>query len=80
LVKEAIKDQFESVDPPLYTYSKPYTQRIDRLKKLKNYQPPKFQQFDGKRNPHEHIAHFVESYNSVGIDRDLMPPHTQIDR
>ncbi|KAA0042105.1 retrotransposon gag protein [Cucumis melo var. makuwa] len=25
------------------------------------YQPPKFQQFDGKGNPKQHIAHFVET-------------------
>ncbi|MBA0605115.1 hypothetical protein Godav_017726, partial [Gossypium davidsonii] len=75
LLKKAIKGQFESVDPPLYTYSKPYTQMIGRLRKLKNYQPPKFQQFDGKGNPHQHIAHFVETYNSVGISGDLVSPY-----
>ncbi|MBA0757899.1 hypothetical protein Gotri_020944 [Gossypium trilobum] len=42
---------------------------------LKNYQPPKFQQFDGKGNPHQHIAHFVETYNSVGISGDLVSPY-----
>ncbi|TYK18366.1 ty3-gypsy retrotransposon protein [Cucumis melo var. makuwa] len=26
------------------------------------YQPPKFQQFDGKGNPKQHITHFVETY------------------
>ena len=25
------------------------------------YQPPKFMQFDGKGNPKQHIAHFVET-------------------
>ncbi|MBA0821841.1 hypothetical protein Goarm_018677, partial [Gossypium armourianum] len=80
LLKKAIKGQFESVDPPLYTYSKPYTQMIDRLRKLKNYQPLKFQQFDGKGNPHQHIAHFVETYNSVGISRDLVSPYPRPDR
>ena len=25
------------------------------------YQPPKFQQFDEKDNPKQHIAHFVET-------------------
>ncbi|KAK4397782.1 hypothetical protein Sango_1253700 [Sesamum angolense] len=25
------------------------------------YQPPKFQQFDGKGNPKQHVAHFVDA-------------------
>ena len=37
-----------------------------------SYQPPKFQQFDGKGNPHQHIAHFVETCNNAGIYDDLM--------
>ncbi|KAL0463317.1 UNVERIFIED_CONTAM: hypothetical protein Slati_0219300 [Sesamum latifolium] len=32
-------------------YTNPYTQRIDDLKIPVGYQPPKFQQFDGKGNP-----------------------------
>jgi hypothetical protein len=37
-----------------------------------NYQPPKFQQFDGKGNPRQHIAHFVETCNNAGTKGDLM--------
>ena len=37
-----------------------------------NYQPPKFQQFEGKGNPHQHVAHFVETCNNAGTDRDLL--------
>jgi hypothetical protein len=37
-----------------------------------NYQPPKFQQFDGKGNPRQHIAHFVETCNNAGTNGDLM--------
>ena len=55
-----------------YTYAKPYSQRIDRLRMPRNYQPPKFQQFDGKRNPRQYIAHFVETCNNAGTDGDLM--------
>ena len=29
------------------------------------YQPPKFQQFDEKGNPKQHIAHFVETYENT---------------
>ena len=55
LIKEAIKDQVKSVIQPSYTYAKPYSQRIDRLRMPGSYQPPKFQQFDGKGNPRQHI-------------------------
>ncbi|KAK2968144.1 hypothetical protein RJ640_018237 [Escallonia rubra] len=36
------------------------------------YQPPKFQQFDKKRNPKKHVIHFVETYNNAGIKGDLI--------
>ncbi|KAL0293165.1 UNVERIFIED_CONTAM: hypothetical protein Sradi_6954000 [Sesamum radiatum] len=42
------------------------TPRIDSLKTPMGYQPPKFQQFDGKGNPKQHVAHFVETYNNAG--------------
>ena len=42
-------------------YSKPYTKKINGLQMPVGYQPPKFQQFDGKGNPKQHIAHFVET-------------------
>ncbi|KAK4394542.1 hypothetical protein Sango_1608500 [Sesamum angolense] len=32
---------------------------------LMGYQPPKFQQFDGKGNPKQHVAHFVETCNNA---------------
>ena len=37
-----------------------------------SYQPPKFQQFDGKGNPKQHVAHFVETCNNAGMDGDLL--------
>ena len=43
LIKEAIKDQVDSITQPSYTYAKPYSPRIDHLRMPKNYQPPKFQ-------------------------------------
>ena len=36
------------------------------------FQPPKFHQFDGKGNPKQHVVHFIEIYNNVGTDSDLM--------
>ena len=53
-------------------YAKPYTQRIDLMSMPKNYQPPKFQQFDGKGNPRQHVAHFIETCNNAGTYGDLM--------
>ncbi|OMO93971.1 C2 calcium-dependent membrane targeting [Corchorus capsularis] len=57
---------------PTYSYAKPYSMRIDSKKMPDNYQPPKFQQFDGKGNPRQHIAHFVETCNNAGTYGDLM--------
>ena len=37
LIKEAIKDQVDSVIQPSYTYAKPYSQRIDCSRILENY-------------------------------------------
>ncbi|KAA0044954.1 ty3-gypsy retrotransposon protein [Cucumis melo var. makuwa] len=36
------------------------------------YQPPKFQQFDGKGNPKQHIAHFVETCENAGSRGDQL--------
>jgi len=72
LIKEAITDQVESSIQPSYSYVKPYTQRIDLLKMPLSYQPPKFQQFDGKGNPRQHVAHFVETFNNARTNGDLM--------
>jgi hypothetical protein len=72
LVKEAITDQVESLVQPSYSCVKPYTQRIDLLRMPPNYQPPKFQQFDGKGNPRQQIAHFMETCNNTGTNGDLM--------
>jgi len=50
---------------------KSYTKRIDLLKMPLSYQP-KFEQFDGKEIPKQHVAHFVETCNNVRTDGDLM--------
>ena len=36
------------------------------------YQPPKFNQFDGRGNPKQHVAHFIETCNNSGTDGDLL--------
>ena len=36
------------------------------------YQPPKFLQFDGKGNPKQHIAHFVETCENAGTQGSLL--------
>ncbi|KAH1039523.1 hypothetical protein J1N35_041266 [Gossypium stocksii] len=71
LIKEVIKDQVDCVTKPSYIYSK-YSYRIDRLKMPANYQPLKFQQFDGKESPCQHVAHSMETCNNAGIKGDLM--------
>jgi hypothetical protein len=43
LIKEVITNQVESSVQPLYSYAKPYIQRIDLLRMSPSYQPPKFQ-------------------------------------
>ena len=53
-------------------YSKPYTKRIDNLRMPMGYQPSKFQSFDGKGNPKQHVAHFIETCNNAGTDGDLL--------
>lgn len=54
------------------TYSKPYTNCIDNMRMPNGYQPPKFQQFDGKGSPKQHVAHFVETHKNVGTQGDLL--------
>ncbi|KAL7152972.1 hypothetical protein ABFS83_04G134500 [Erythranthe nasuta] len=67
-----IKDKFNEGSKPSSTYTKPYTLRVDDLKMPTGYQPPKFQQFDGKGNPKQHVAHFVETCNNAGNFGDYL--------
>nr|XP_009589561.1 uncharacterized protein LOC104086917 [Nicotiana tomentosiformis] len=67
-----IKDKYDVVAKSSLAYVKPYTARIDSLKMPAGYQPPKFQQFDGKGNPKQHIAHFVETCNNAGTYGDYL--------
>ena len=52
-------------------YLKPYTKRIDNMRMPNGYQPPKFLQFDGKGNPKQHVAHFVETCENAGTQGGL---------
>ncbi|KAA0025354.1 ty3-gypsy retrotransposon protein [Cucumis melo var. makuwa] len=47
-------------------------QLIDNMRMPHGYQPPKFQQFDGKGNPKQHVAHFIETCETAGTRGDLL--------
>ncbi|KAL0415691.1 UNVERIFIED_CONTAM: hypothetical protein Slati_3401000 [Sesamum latifolium] len=64
-----IRSKIEGSSKSSLTYSKPYTPRIDSLKMPMGYQP-QFQQFDGKGNLKQHVAHFVETCNNAGTYGD----------
>ena len=36
------------------------------------YQPPKFNQFDGRGSPKQHVAHFIGTCNNAGTGDDLL--------
>ncbi|KAL0331650.1 UNVERIFIED_CONTAM: hypothetical protein Sangu_1710500 [Sesamum angustifolium] len=69
-IEGTIKSKIEGSSKSSLTYSKPYTPRIDSLKMSMGYQPPKFQQFDSKGNPKQHVAHFIETCNNAGTYGD----------
>ncbi|KAL0434924.1 UNVERIFIED_CONTAM: hypothetical protein Sradi_0200300 [Sesamum radiatum] len=71
-VNEAIAKTNETRVQAFKSYVKPYTRRIEQLRMPENYQPPKFQQFNGHGDPRQHIAHFVETCNDAGTDEDLL--------
>nr|XP_027096007.1 uncharacterized protein LOC113715902 [Coffea arabica] len=72
LVENMIKDKKEGGSKSTFTYSKPYTARIDNLAMPAGYQPPKFQQFDGKGSSKQHVTHFIETCNNAGTYGDLL--------
>ncbi|KAL0345733.1 UNVERIFIED_CONTAM: hypothetical protein Sradi_4404600 [Sesamum radiatum] len=71
IVNEATK-KYETRVQTFKSFAKPYTRRIEQLRMPKNYQPPKFQQFNGNGDPRQHIAYFVETCNNAGTDGDLL--------
>ncbi|KAL0383056.1 UNVERIFIED_CONTAM: hypothetical protein Scaly_0592900 [Sesamum calycinum] len=64
-IKGTIRSKIEGRSKSSITYSKPYTPRTDSLKMPMSYQPSKFQQFHGKGNPNQHMAHFIETCNNA---------------
>ncbi|KAI3445230.1 hypothetical protein Pfo_001895 [Paulownia fortunei] len=67
-----MKDKFDGSSKSSLTYAKSYTRRIDNLEITVGYQPSKFQQFDGKSNPKQHVAHFIKTYNDAGTYGDYL--------
>jgi hypothetical protein len=72
MITNTIQAQYSGAPQSTLMYSKPYTKRIDSLWMPLGYQPSKFQQLDGKGNPKQHVAHFVETCNNAGTDGDLL--------
>ncbi|KAM1302121.1 hypothetical protein ACFX2H_013077 [Malus domestica] len=72
MITNTIKAQYEGSSHTSLFYSKPYNKKIDALRMPRGYQPPKFMQFDGKGNPKQHIAHFVETCNNAGTEGDYL--------
>ncbi|XP_059650361.1 uncharacterized protein LOC132296149 [Cornus florida] len=72
MIVNCIREQYSGVPQSARIYSKPYTERINILKMPIRYQPPKLQQFDGKGNPKQHVAHFIETCGNDGANGDLL--------
>ncbi|KAM0963233.1 hypothetical protein ACFX19_022658 [Malus domestica] len=72
MITSTVKAQYEGSSNTSGLYSKPYSKKIDALKMSRGYQPPKFMQFDGKGNPKQHVAHFVETCNNAGTEGDYL--------
>ena len=72
LIARAVKTKLGVGSQKSHLYTKPYTKRIDALRMPYSYQPPKFNQFDGRGNPKQHAAHFFETCNNAGTDGDLL--------
>jgi len=65
LVANAVKFQLGEGSFKTHHYSKRYTKRIVALKMPVGYKPPKFHQFDGKADPKQHIAHFIDTFATM---------------
>ncbi|KAM2698306.1 hypothetical protein EV1_037327 [Malus domestica] len=72
MITNTIKAQYEGSSNTSRLYSKLYSKKIDALRMPMGYQPSKFMQFDGKGNPKQHVAHFVETCNNAGIEGDYL--------
>ena len=72
MIANTIRAQYDGAPQSSFMYSKPYIKRVDNLRMPVGYQPPKFQQFDGRGNSKQHIAHFIENCNNAGTEGDLL--------
>ncbi|KAI5353101.1 hypothetical protein L3X38_005993 [Prunus dulcis] len=72
MIANTIRAQYGRHSQDTFIYSKSYTKRLDNLRMPMSYQPPKFMQFDGKGNPKQHVAHFIEMCNSAGTNDDYL--------
>jgi len=72
LIANAVKIQLGVGSQKSKLYAKPYTKRINALCMPYGYQPPKFNQFDGRGNPKQHVAHFIETCNNAGTGGNLL--------
>ena len=72
MITNTIRAQYGGPSHSTLMYFKPYTKRIDNLHMFVGYQPPKFQSFDRKQNPKQHVAYFVETCSNAGTDGDLL--------
>ena len=72
LIVNVVKAQLGEGSRKANLYTKPYTKRIDLLRVPYGYQPPKFNQFDGKGNPKQHTAHFIETCSNAGTKGDRL--------
>lgn len=72
MIVNSIRAQYRGPTLNSLLYSKSYIKRIDNLKMPNGYQLPKFQQFNGKGNPKQHIAYFIETCDNAGTRGDLL--------
>lgn len=61
LIEGTIKDKYEIFTKFSHMYAKSYTTRIDNFKMPFDYQAPRLQQFEGKGNLKQYVAHFMDT-------------------
>ncbi|KAK3023177.1 hypothetical protein RJ639_043486 [Escallonia herrerae] len=64
MIASVIRAQYRGPSHDTLMYSKPYTKRIDNMRMLVG--------FDGKGNPRQHVAHFIETCNDAETEGDLL--------
>ena len=72
MITNTIRAKYGGSSTCSLTFLKPYTKHINNMRMPNGYQPPKLLQFDGKGNPKQHIAHFVETCENAGTQGDLL--------